>query len=288
MRLDPAYAAGLYDDRLRTLLQEDLPFGDLTTQALGLDGQPARIDMQARQPMVLAGIDAAARLLQLCGVQVDEALPAGSRLGAGEPLLSGQGSAGAVLAGWKLAQTLIEASSGIASATAAIVDALRSAGYATPLACTRKNLPGSRWLATEAVRAGGGVMHRLGLSETLLVFPEHRALLPEAALPERLAALRAQQPEKRLVVEVTSLAEALQMARLGAEVLQLERFSPAAVTELRQALAAAGLRACLAPAGGVNLSNAAAYAQAGADLLVSSAPYLAAPKDVKVTIAAAD
>ncbi|MEX8517391.1 MAG: ModD protein [Leptothrix sp. (in: b-proteobacteria)] len=281
---DPRLAAGGHDDALRALLLEDAPHGDLTSRALGLGAEPAQIRFEARGAMVLAGIEAAARMLVLCGVAVTLESVSGTAAKPGQALLHGQGPAAAVLLGWKSAQTLVEACSGIASATAAIVRSLREAGLATPLACTRKSFPGTRWLAADAVQAGGGVMHRLGLSESLLVFPEHRALLAPHDLPARLAALRAQQPEKRLVVEVGDADEALALARLGAEVLQLERFSPAAVAHLKQRLTAEGLSARLAPAGGVNLANAVDYARAGADLLVSSAPFFAPPADVKVHI----
>lgn len=277
-------AAGLRDDALRALLIEDAPHGDLTTRALGLSTAPAQIRFKARGPMVVAGIEAAARLLHLCGVEVRLICASGAAVAAGETLLHGHGPANAVLLGWKTAQTLVEACSGIATATAAIVQRLRAAGFETPLACTRKSFPGTRWLAAEAVLAGGGVMHRLGLSESLLVFPEHRAFLATGEPPGRLVALRAGQPEKRLVVEVCDLDEAVAMARLGADVLQLERFSPEMVTELKTWLRAAQLSALLAPAGGVNVGNALDYARAGADLLVSSAPFFAPPADVKVHI----
>lgn len=91
---------------------------------------------------------------------------------------------------WKTAQTLGEAMSGIATATRAIVEVVRTAGFDLPVACTRKNFPGTRRWSSAAVRAGGGVMHRLGLFETLLVFPEHLALLSTRERAHRLLALR--------------------------------------------------------------------------------------------------
>ena len=128
-------------------------------------------------------------------------------------------------------------------------------------------------------------MHRLGLSETLLLFPEHRAFFSaDADWCAAVDALGRDLPEKKRVVEVTDAAAALAMARRGVEVLQLERFSPSDVAALRKQLRAAGLSPLLAPAGGVTAANAVAYAQAGADLLVSSAPYSAPPTDVKVTL----
>lgn len=283
----PAPPARLDDTRLLALLQEDVPLGDLTTDSLPLRDRTGRISFHARGAMQLSGIEEAARLLTLCGATVAPGPRSGTTVAAGSELLQARGPATALLRGWKLAQTMVEFMSGIAGATAALVLAVREAGHPCPVACTRKNPPGTRALTALAVRDGGGILHRLGLSETLLVFPEHRALLAPEDWPHSLARLRAQQPEKRLVVEVGSPEEAWDAATAGAEVLQLERFSPAELAALRSRLHAAGLQPRLAPAGGVNLGNAAAFARAGADFLVTSSPYFAPPSDVQVRLAPA-
>jgi molybdenum transport protein len=273
----------LSDHDLAQLLREDAPHGDLTTQCLHLGDTPARLTMAARQAMVVCGTEEAARLFELQGAptQVHLQAASGSHVLAGAPLLSAHGPAATLLLVWKVAQNLIESTSGIASEVGRIVTGLRAAGHQQPLACTRKAFPGTRALAAKAVVSGGGILHRLGLSETLLLFPEHRLFL-DASLDDTVGRLRKAQPEKKLVAEVTDLEEALVLARAGADVLQLERFSPEAVRQCRLTLHAAHLHPALAVAGGVNESNAVAYAQAGADLLVSSAPYHAAPRDVEV------
>ncbi len=274
------------DTQLLTWLREDAPHGDLTSAALPLHGRAGHMRFSARAAMCVAGSEEAVRLLQLAGASAHLHAPSGTAVVAGALLLDAQGPATALLLGWKVAQTMLESASGIATATAAIVDTLRNAGCAVPVACTRKTFPGTRVLAAKAVRAGGGVMHRLGLSETLLVFPEHRVFLAATELATALSALRMAQPEKRLVVEVGNDDEALALARAGAEVLQLERYTPAALAALRARLHGDGLQVKLAPAGGVTLANALEYARAGADLLVTSAPYFAPPADVQVHIAA--
>ncbi len=273
----------LDDDLLRAMLREDVPFGDLTTSALGIADAPGRLTFAARRPMRVAGIEAAQRLFELSGARASVQVASGRDATAGEVLLRAEGTAGALLQGWKVAQTLVEALGGIATATAEILAALRSQGFDVPVACTRKNLPGSRRLTAHAVKAGGGVMHRLGLSESLLVFPEHRLFIAPDRLAETLRQVRRAQPEKRLVVEVGDAAEAMALTQAGADVLQLERFSPEALAALKAALAASGLSPLLAPAGGVTVHNALDYARAGADFLVTSAPYHAPPTDVKVT-----
>ncbi|HEY1393121.1 MAG TPA: ModD protein [Methylibium sp.] len=272
----------LPDEMLQRWLHEDAPHGDLTTRALGISGAPARLQFHARGAMRVALIEEAVRLFELCGATANLHARSGSDAAPGALLLDAAGPANCLLLAWKVAQTAVEVASGIAGETARIIGLLRAAGHAQALACTRKTMPGSRALAVRAVLAGGGIMHRLGLSESLLVFPEHRLYLDVATLHERLAAIRAAQPEKRLVVEVGSEEDALSLAAAGAEVLQLERFTPEALRRLKETLRSHSLHPLLAPAGGVTAANAVAYAEAGADFLVSSAPYHAAPADVQV------
>lgn len=271
----------LHDAQLCALLDDDVPSGDLTTESLGISAHAAQLSFRARQPMRLAAMEDAARLFELAGVCAQVVRPSGAQVAAGELLLQAQGRAGSLHRAWKTAQTLVECYSGIASATAAIV----AAAQGVPVACTRKAMPGTKALSAHAVKAGGGIMHRLGLSETLLIFAEHR-LFVDATPAQTVADLRRTQPEKKIVVEVADVDEALRWAEAGADVLQLEKFSPAQVQACRAALQAGTWpstpRPLLAAAGGVKADNAAAYVAAGADLLVSSAPYTAPPRDVQV------
>ncbi len=269
----------LNDIDLCRLLDDDTAGGDLTTDSLAIGEQPARLEFRARQPMTVCASEEALRLFELAGAQARLRLHSGQRAETGELILEAAGSAASLHQAWKTAQTLVEWASGIASATATIV--ALTGGVC--VACTRKNVPGTKALSIKAVRSGGGIMHRLGLSETLLLFAEHRLFL--AASPaQTIAQLKRAQPEKKIIVEVADLEEALRWAEAGADLLQLEKFTPDAVAACRQAIAAlpANRRALLAAAGGVRADNAAAYVAAGADVLVSSAPYTAPPKDVQV------
>ncbi|MBK1663336.1 ModD protein [Rhodospirillum rubrum] len=278
----------LADSTLLTLLAEDTPFGDLTTDSLDIGARPGRLVMRARAPMVLCGVEEAVRLCQLTGAEARAHHASGDRIAADTVVLSAEGSAASLHLAWKVAQTLMEYASGIASAARLMVDAARAENPAAIVATTRKAFPGTRALAMRAAQAGGAIPHRLGLSETLLVFAEHRAFLDPGERAGHLAALRARCPERRLVVEVCGDEEARAAALAGAEVLQLERFSPADVGALAAWLAAtpAAAGVTLAAAGGVTPENAGAYVRAGARVLVTSAPYFAKPKDIKVSIEA--
>jgi molybdenum transport protein len=269
----------LNDHQLQALLEDDVPCGDLTTQALGIGAQPAQLVFSARQAMTVCATEEAVRLFELAGAQARLVADSGTRAAVGERLLEGRGSAASLHHAWKAAQTLVEWASGIATATASIVVAAN--GLA--VACTRKNVPGTKALSAKAVLAGGGIMHRLGLSETLLVFAEHRHFLNEAPT-QTIQRLRATQPEKKVVVEVASMEEALLWTDAGCDVLQLEKFTPDAVAACRLAINGSIRlsRPLLAAAGGIRADNAAAYSAAGADFLVTSSPYTAPPRDVQV------
>ena len=276
----------LPDATLESLLQEDAPCGDATTFALGIGERPGTLVFRARYPMVVCGSEEAARLGELRGLAVAGPLrPSGERAGAGETLLTLTGPAAALHAVWKTAQTLMEYLSGIASCTADIVAAARAGHPGASVVCTRKHFPGTKQAALKAVLCGGAAPHRLSLSETLLVFPEHRAFLGDETPAATLAHLRRRWPERATVVEVADEEAARAWIAAGVDVLQLEKLPPAAVAPI--AALAAGSPTRVAAAGGVNADNAEAYARAGARILVTSAPYFAPPRDVAVTLSPA-
>jgi molybdenum transport protein len=268
---------------LEALLADDVPYGDLTTDALGIGAVPGSMEFTARDTMVLALAEDAAAIIELAGCQVELHASSGAALDPGSPILTAYGPAAALLRSWKVAQTLIEIWSGVATDARAIVNAAKAVAPSIGVACTRKNVPGTKRFAVAAVKAGGAVMHRLGLSETVLVFPEHRAFLgnePFVGLVERL---RRAAPEKRLVVEVNTVEQAIVAAAIGFDVIQAEKFSPAEIASLVARISLMA-RPVIAAAGGVHAGNVAAYAQAGADVIVTSSPYLAKPRDVQVRI----
>jgi molybdenum transport protein len=271
---------------LERLLFEDVPYGDLTTEALRIGAVGCRVAFVARAAMTVAAIEDAAALLGLVGATAHPKTASGEAVAAGQVLLEGEGSAAAVLRAWKVSQTLIEIWSGVATAAERLVSAARAGRPDTIVACTRKNIPGTKALSIAAIKAGGAIPHRLGLSETILVFPEHRLLCPTADFTALARGLRAACPEKKLLVEVTSVADAIAAAHAGFDVIQMEKFAPDAVAQVAAALHTLTPRPVVAAAGGINPDNATAYARAGAEVLVTSWPYTARPMDVAVNLVA--
>ena len=276
----------LPDHALEAMLQDDTPCGDATTFALGIGDQPGQLVFRARRNMVLCGSEEALRIGQLRGSSlVGSIRESGSRLKTGEEILRLSGNAASLHVVWKTAQTLMEYLSGIASATADIVLAARRANPDIGIACTRKNFPGTKAAAIKAILAGGASPHRLSLSETLLIFAEHRAFLGNEAPRATVQRLRRAWPERAIIVEVADESEALCWQEAGADILQLEKMPPSTVNRLK-GLISKSSQTRIAVAGGINSANAEEYARAGADILVTSAPYFAPPRDVAVTLSA--
>ena len=270
---------------LEQLLADDVPYGDLTTDALGIGASAGMMQFTARDPMVLALAEDAAAIIELAGGSVELLASSGTMLEPGSPILTARGPASALLRSWKVAQTLIEIWSGVATEARAVVAAATAVAPDIAVACTRKNVPGTKRFAVAAVKASGAVMHRLGLSETVLVFPEHRAFLGKEPFVGLVERLRRAAPEKRLVIEVNTLETAIVAASVGFDVIQAEKFTPAQIALLVARVATcARSRPVVAAAGGIHAGNVAAYAEAGADIVVTSSPYLARPRDVQVRI----
>lgn len=273
----------LSDPELLALLHDDAPCGDATSHALGIGRQYGEMSFHARQAMTLCGIEEAQRMCELQGLHVlASGAASGDPLVAGEFILRVGGPASALHLAWKSAQTWMEYLSGIASSTTTIVAAARTANPAASVVCTRKNFPGTKRGAIKAILSGGASPHRLSLSETLLVFAEHRAFLAGETPSESIARLRHQWPKRAIIVEVADLAEALAWSTAGADILQLEKCPAEEVARI--AGATAHTRCRLAAAGGIHADNAAHYVRAGANILVTSAPYFATPRDVAVSI----
>lgn len=274
----------LDDGQLRSLLNDDVPLGDLTTFLLGIGAKRGLITFSARQPMVVAGSEEAARLLELAGATLSTLTASGTQLRAGAPILAAEGSAGALHRAWKVAQTLTEYASGIATVARKIVNAAHAGRAGTAVVCTRKTMPGAKAISIKAILAGGALPHRLSLSETILIFGEHRAFMGDETATATVTRLRCAAPEKKIVVEVASIDEAVHWAVAGADVIQTEKFSAEDIAALSARLRSGPSRVLIAAAGGINASNAGPYAAAGADIVVTSAPYSAPPLDVAVRI----
>ncbi|QEM67844.1 ModD protein [Geobacter sp. FeAm09] len=277
--------ACLPDGEIERFIDEDLPYGDLTTHLLGIGNQPGVITFATREETTLCCTEEAARVLEKCGCRVLALEPSGMCCVPGAVFLTATGPAQALHAGWKVALNLLEYASGIASRTARIVEAARASMPGIAVVTTRKSFPGTKKVAIKAVCAGGALPHRLGLSETVLVFKQHTAFLGGLdAFLKNVAGLRARAPENRIIVEADDADEALRIARAGVDVIQVDKLPPAALRQLVADIRSVDPAVKISAAGGINEGNVAQYAASGVDIIVLSSVYFGKPADIGVTI----
>lgn len=275
----------LRDSDIERFLEEDVPYGDLTTHLLGIGQLPGEISFSTRHETTLCGTEEAARLFEKCGCSITRTTPSGSQLSADETFLKATGPAAALHTGWKVAVNLLEYASGIATRTSRIVTAAREINPCIAVLTTRKTFPGTKKLAIKAICSGGALPHRLGLSETILVFKQHTTFLGglEPFL-RHLETLKREALETKIIVEADSPQEALLIAGSGVDVVQVDKLPAdqlkALVEHVRQINPAVKVSA----AGGINEQNAAAYAATGVDILVLSSVYFGNPADIAAQI----
>ncbi|HZG89405.1 MAG TPA: carboxylating nicotinate-nucleotide diphosphorylase [Pseudonocardia sp.] len=251
---------------VQTALAEDLRYGpDATTAATVAADAVATGAFTTRAPGVLAGLPAALAVLDAVlgegGYQVLARRADGDRLAAGDAALVVRAPVRGLLTAERTALNLLCHLSGVATATAAWVDAV--AGTGARIRDTRKTLPGLRLLEKYAVRCGGGVNHRLGLGDAVLVKDNHVAAA--GSVGAALAAVRAHAPDLPCEVEVDSLDQLADVLGLGAELVLLDNFDlPATRAAVRLRGAAPTL---LESSGGLALPEARSYAETGVDLL---------------------
>ena len=265
MTLSPP-PAPIVDPILRSALAEDLgQRGDITTDAIISADTRARGAIVARAPGRVAGLSMALRTFELLDqtVSCDMLANDGDEVMAGQTLAYIDGPARVVVTGERVALNLLGRLSGIASATAAFVDAVRGTG--ARILCTRKTTPGMRALEKYAVRAGGGCNHRFGLYDEVLIKDNHIAIaggVPQAI--ERVRRGNRTSVPCRIEVEVDNLAQLEQALAAGVDAVLLDNMDPSL---LARAVALVDGRATTEASGGITLETATAIAETGVDYL---------------------
>jgi len=267
-----AFADLMIEPIVRSALLEDLGrAGDLTAQAVIPPDARFQAVFRARQAGVVAGIDCARLAMTLMGASFETLLPDGSRLKPGDLIARVDGPAAAVLAGERVALNLLCHLSGVASQTAAYVAAV--AGTGVRITETRKTMPGLRGLQKHAVKCGGGLNHRFGLDDAILIKDNHIAICGGVATALERARAAAGHLVK-IEVEVDSLEQLHEALPFAPDVVLLDNF---ALDDLRQAVALAKGKTVLEASGGVNMTTVRAIAETGVDVISIGALTHSAP-----------
>ena len=259
-------------DTIRRGLQEDLRYGaDITTLSTVPAGAVATASMVPREPGVIAGVDVALlaldEVLGAGGYRVLDRVEDGARSQPGQSLLTVKAETRGLLTAERTMLNLVCHLSGIATTTAAWVEAVT--GTKAKVRDTRKTLPGLRLLQKYAVRVGGGVNHRLGLGDAALI--KDNRVAAAGSVVEALRAVREAAPDLPCEVEVDTLEQLDAVLAEKPELILLDNFpvwQTQTAVQRRDARAPAVL---LESSGGLSLENAATYAATGVDYLAVGA-----------------
>jgi molybdenum transport protein len=264
----------LDDNELLGYIKEDVPYFDLTTYLQKAGDKRAKLEIFTREKIVVSCSNEAARIAELLGCEVLSCMPPRKIAHEGEILLSFYGSYEKVHQAWKLTQVLLEYTCKMATYARAMKDEMNEVNAHCELLATRKSFPFAKRMCIKAIMDGGAMPHRLGVSETILFFPQHRSLYEnDEAFYKELEVLKLDLPEKKLIVESDNFEDSKALLAHGVDVLQLDKVS---VDELKKIMAYKNENypnVKVLAAGGVNKNNAKEYASLGIDAIVTSAIY---------------
>ncbi len=235
-----------------------------------------RLTDMARTPLLVACTEEAPRIGQMLECEIAKKAESGTKNSADPVLLSLCGEGPALHRAWRLCQILLEYACGMATYAQDMLAEARMVNPQCEIFVTRKSFPFAKGFCIRAMLAGGVLPHRLGLSETVLVFGQHHALFAsDDAFLNALRTVKTRCVEKKLVVEVESVDAAQRMLALGVDVVQIDKCKPADIKDLVVWQQTYHPHATLLAAGGIHLDNTRFYAATGVHGLVTSAPYQA-------------
>jgi len=255
LMLEPIVRAALLEDLGRA--------GDVTTDAIVPASARAETAMVARQPGIVAGLDLAATAFRLIepAIEIRIERPDGTRVAPGDRIATLSGPTRGMLTAERVALNFLGHLSGVASATATLVEAVN--GHKARICCTRKTMPGLRAVQKYAVRVGGGINHRFGLDDAVLIKDNHVAAA--GGVREAIEAARAGVGHLvKIEVEVDSLDQLEEALEAGVDAVLLDNMGP---NLLAEAVRMIDGRAVAEASGRITPATAPAIAAAGVDLI---------------------
>jgi len=194
------------DETIENIIREDIPYIDLTSLVLGINSQKGEIKFISRGNAVISGSEEVVRIFNKLGIESKTVLASGTLVKSGDVIVHAQGNVDALHMGWKVSMNILEYCSGIATRTKYLVDKAKNINPQIEIVTTRKIFPGTKEFSIKAIIAGGAYPHRLGLSETVLIFKQHLNFIGGVpGLIEKLEVIKARSCEKKVIVEIVRL-----------------------------------------------------------------------------------
>jgi molybdenum transport protein len=272
-------------EEIDRFIKEDVPYIDLTSWSLGIQDKMGSIGYFTREESVVCGTEEVRMIFERLNIKTEKLAPSGTNVKPGDELISGTGRGCDIFMAWKVGQNILEHCSGIATKTRHLVELVKEISPNITILTTRKGFPGTKALSVKAIMAGGAVPHRLGLSETVLIFKQHIDYIGGFdALLSRMPELKNECCEKKIIVETNDYNEAKKLCEAGVDGIQFDKIPPSDLKDIAAKLKNEFPDAVLLAAGGVNEKNAAEYARSKIDGIVTTSLYTAKPVDIGVKI----
>jgi nicotinate-nucleotide pyrophosphorylase (carboxylating) len=265
---------------IRHALEEDIGHGDITTSLIVPPENTSRALYIAKGSFVLAGIPFAREVFSILDPETTFTAfyHDGAKVSRGDVLGEVSGKTRILLAGERVSLNLLQRLSGIATLTSEFVDRVR--GTKARIVDTRKTTPGLRFMEKYAVKMGGGLNHRFGLFDGILIKDNHIEEI--GSITEAISKAKAGHHLAKIEVEVENLKDLLEAIEAGADIIMLDNMPPDAMAE---AVKLAGGRVTIEASGNMNLSNVKEVAEAGVDLIsVGALTHSAIAADISMKI----
>jgi len=252
----------LLKETIRIAIYEDIGHGDITSLLIVPEYKKAKASIIAKEDIILAGVPFIKEVFNAIdpGVEIQIFFDEGSRVKKGDIIAKISGSARSLLAGERISLNILQRISGIATMTNQYVKKVN--GLPVKIADTRKTIPGMRLMEKYGVRIGGGVNHRFGLYDGILIKDNH--IKVAGGVKRAIELAKKGHHLLKIEVEVKNLDELKEALDAGADVIMLDNMS---ITDMKKAVKIAKGKAILEASGNVNLENIRSIAETGVDII---------------------
>ena len=255
-------------DMIKKFLDEDIGYGDITSETLIPSSQQAKGRLYFKEPGVVSGLTEASIVFEILGCNIQRLVEDGERVTKDKTLLSVEGSARALLMGERLALNIIGRMAGIATQTTQFVEEVKKRNATTRVAATRKTLPGLRYFDKRAIIDGGGDPHRFGLDDCVLIKDNHLELVPSITEAVKRARVGVSFT-KKIEIEVRNFEDALEAAKAGADIIMFDNMPPHEIVISLSKLDELGFRRGIIyeASGGITSENIGEFIESGVDVI---------------------
>ncbi len=275
----------LTNDELNAYIRDDLPYFDLTTHLQNSTNTKANLKIFTREDIILSCTEEAKKIAELLECKVEKCKSSGEKAKQNEVFFSATGSYENIHKAWRLCQVMLEYSCKISTYTNQMVKSVKNKNQNCEILGTRKTFPFAKRFCIKSLLIGGGYPHRLGLSESVLFFPQHRAFYKnDEDFYKNIKKIKSKLKEKKLVIESCSFDDSKKALNAGAEVIQLDKVDLKTSEKIIDYKNKNFPHVKTLSAGRINLTNCSKYASIGTDGIVTSSMYLCGLADISSKI----